>query len=73
MGNKKLCNAAWTVKKLAVEDMGADVWEDEDEVNYLDDDEDDDADDDDSDEEDDADIEDVEEEDESEGNDDEDD
>ena len=54
MGNKGLCNDAWTVKKLAVDDMGKDVWEDEDDVDYLEDDEEDEEQDDD-----DADIEDV--------------
>ncbi|CAF3895127.1 unnamed protein product [Rotaria sordida] len=57
MTNKGLCNDAWTVKKLAVDDMGTDVWEDEDDVNYLEDDEEDEEEEDD----DDADIEDVEE------------
>jgi hypothetical protein len=67
MANKKLCNEAWTVKKLAVEDMGQDVWEEDDEVDYLEDEEDEEEDDDD---EDDADIEEVEEEDESDNEDD---
>ncbi|CAF4512089.1 unnamed protein product [Rotaria socialis] len=46
MGNKKLCNIAWTIKKLAVDEMGEDVWVDEDDINYLDEEDDDDDDDD---------------------------
>ena len=54
-----LCNTAWTVKKLGVATMGNDGWDDEDDVNYLEDDDDNDDDD-----EEDADIEELEEEDE---------
>lgn len=61
VGNKRLCNCAWTVKKLAVDDMGEDVWEEEDDVNYLDEEEDNYED-----EDEDVDIEEVEEEDEEE-------
>ncbi|CAF1352946.1 unnamed protein product [Adineta ricciae] len=66
IGNDKLCDIAWTVKNLGVATMGNDGWDDEDEVDYLDDDdEDEDEDEDDED----ADIEEVEEEDEPEDDD----
>ncbi|CAF1448710.1 unnamed protein product [Adineta ricciae] len=71
VGSDDLCNAAWTVKKLGVATMGNEGWDDEDDVDYLEDDDEeeeeednvDDDDDEDGDDED-ADIEEVEEEDE---------
>ena len=60
MASTELCNTAWTIKKLAVENMGQDVWQEDDDLDYLEDDDDEKEDEDD----DDADIEEVEEEDE---------
>ncbi|CAF1344111.1 unnamed protein product [Didymodactylos carnosus] len=67
LGNNELCDVARTVKKSAVDEMGQDVWE-EDDVDYLDNEQEEEDDDDSSD----AEIDEVEEEDESDSDDDDD-